>query len=454
MAGEPTLMSKCAAEFVGTFMLVFAVGCNVLTNIASPFIGVSIGCTLMVAIYALGKISGGNFNPAVSLSLGFAKACGSSEGLDWKTVGMYVATQVVAAVAAACTYSVLFWDTFTVQPAKGFSIIGAGLCELLYTFMLCFVVLNCAASTATKDNQWYALAIGFSVIAGAYGAGAISGGCFNPAVAIGIDLSSLGKGFGWSIAYTICECLGAGLATAIFMMVRPDQFPEQASQVQSLAAVAPLIAEFVGTFMLVLTAGLCVLAGSPTAAFAIAACLMCMIYALGDVSGAHFNPAVTVAAFCTRRGLDAVKACQYIVAQVLGGIAAAFSFAGIYGGKTFDLGPMAGHGWAGVGVAELFFTFVLCFTVLCTAVAAPTKSKDMFGLAIGSCVTVGGYAVGGVSGGCLNPAVAIGLSAAHILGGGLFWKGLVYSVFEFAGGVLAAGLLQVTHPPAEAAKNP
>merc|ERR1719265_2986080 len=146
--------------------------------------------------------------------------------------------------------------------------------------MLCFVVLNvaCASKYAETGNQWYGLAIGFVIVAGAYGAGVVSGGCFNPAVAIGIDTSSAGLGFGWCIAYTIFEFVGAALA----------------------AVASQLISEFLGTFMLVLTVGLNVLGNSPAGAFSIAASLMCMIYALGDVSGAHFNPAVTLAILASR----------------------------------------------------------------------------------------------------------------------------------------------------------
>merc|ERR1719408_287253 len=120
-------------------------------------------------------------------------------GFDWKTVGIYCATQILGGIVAAFGYAILFWNAFNLGPSKGFSALSAGLCEALYTFMLCFVVLNVAAArtySAPEDgfggsggNQWYGLAIGFVIVAGAYGAGVVSGGCFNPAVAIGIDTS-------------------------------------------------------------------------------------------------------------------------------------------------------------------------------------------------------------------------------------------------------------------------
>merc|ERR1719440_1605758 len=217
-------------------------------------------------------------------------------GMDWWEVGMYCGVQILAGIVAAFSYAILFWNAFNLGPSKGFGALSAGLCETLYTFMLCFVVLNVAVAkkySEGESNQWYGLAIGFVIVAGAYGAGAVSGGCFNPAVAIGIDTSSAGIGFGWCIVYTIFELIGAALAAVAFKVVRPGDFEGDALREPTLGS--KLASEFLGTFFLVLTVGLNVLGNSPAGAFSIAASLMCMIYALGDVSGANFNPAVTVA---------------------------------------------------------------------------------------------------------------------------------------------------------------
>merc|ERR1740138_1565474 len=140
--------------------------------------------------------------------------------------------------------------------------------------MLCFVVLNVAAAKNNTPNQFYGLAIGGVIWAGAYGAGAISGGCFNPAVALGIDVSSAGLGFGWGFAYTGYELLGAALASALFRVVRPDEFGGDADY----SLRTRLVSEFIGTFFLVLTVGLNVLGKSPAPVWSIAASLMCMIY--------------------------------------------------------------------------------------------------------------------------------------------------------------------------------
>merc|ERR1719198_1858937 len=93
--------------------------------------------------------------------------------------------------------------------------------------MLCFVVLSTVfpdRQTQDVPPQFAPLAIGSVLIAGAHGAGAISGGCFNPAIALAVDVSSAGLGFGWSIAYIGFEFAGAALASAFWRLTRPGEF--------------------------------------------------------------------------------------------------------------------------------------------------------------------------------------------------------------------------------------
>eukprot|EP00747_Dinoflagellata_sp_TGD_P184461 gnl/TRDRNA2_/TRDRNA2_40079_c0_seq1.p1 gnl/TRDRNA2_/TRDRNA2_40079_c0~~gnl/TRDRNA2_/TRDRNA2_40079_c0_seq1.p1 ORF type:complete len:449 (-),score=88.28 gnl/TRDRNA2_/TRDRNA2_40079_c0_seq1:154-1500(-) len=433
-----TAVARYLAEFVGTFMLVFTVGCNVLTG-SAVWAATSIACVLMVMIYALGGVSGANFNPAVSLALGI------SNKLEWKEVGIYCAVQLVAGIAAGLSYSLTLSNSFTLAPTKGYGAVEAGLAEVLYTFMLCFVVLNVACSKKHAGvDMFYGLAIGFVIVAGGYGAGHISGGCFNPAVAFGIDVPSAGKGsFGWCFAYTAFEFIGAAMAAGLYRLVRPEDFRDQ--EMDRVPMYSRLLSEFLGTFILVLTVGLNVLGGSPAAAWSIAASLMCMIYALGTVSGAHFNPAVTVAIMLRGQGKCPPKdGGVYILAQLLGGTCGSFTYALMEKRETFGLGPVGDYGWGAAGVAEIVFTFVLCYIVLTVATTAKSLSQ-YFGLAIGSCVTVGGYAIGGVSGGSLNPAVSFAIASSHMLNGGSFFPCIAYTVFELVGAAMAAGLFYVTH---------
>merc|ERR1719440_2508500 len=141
------------------------------------------------------------------------------------TVGIYSVVQIVAGIMAGFCYYGLLGSAFNLAPSKGFGLMNAALAEVLYTFMLCFVVLNVACSKAhAGKNQFYGLAIGFVIVAGGYGAGSISGGAFNPAVAFGIDVSGATKGFGWCFPYLLYELVGAVLAAGLFRVVRPDEF--------------------------------------------------------------------------------------------------------------------------------------------------------------------------------------------------------------------------------------
>merc|ERR1719453_588907 len=403
--------------------------------------GVSIACVLMVSIFAFGATSGANFNPAVSVALGL------NGNMKWKEVGIYSAVQIVAGIVAGFTYFALFGKTFSLAPTKGFSVGAAALCEILYTFMLCFVVLNVAA-VKKGLQQYFGLAIGFVIIAGAYGAGAVSGGCFNPAVAFGIDVSSAHLGIGWSVVYTVFELIGAALAAVLFKVIRPQG--GEADEVYS--STSQLVSEFLGAYILILTVGLNVMGKSPAGAFSIAASLMCMIYALGDVSGAKFNPAVSLAVFISKMKDGAEsdhpigRTVTEMAAQIVGGIAAGFTYAGVYGMKAFPLGPGAGYSLGQALAAETIFTFVLCGVVLCAAVHVSGGPTPFFGLAIGSCVTCGGNAIGALSGGSLNPAVSFGIASSAALshGTGSLLNAICYSVVEFLGAGLAAGVCMAT----------
>jgi len=437
MAGANQLI----AEFIGTFMLVLTVGCNVITG-GPEWAVTSIACTLMVMIYALGGVSGANFNPAVSLALGMANK------LDKKDIGPYIGVQIVAGICAGLVYGGMFWNVFNLAPAAGFTWVHAALAEIIYTMMLCFVVLNVACSKMHADqNQFYGLAIGFVVIAGGYGAGHISGGCFNPAVAIGIDTSSAGIGWGWCLAYTVFEFIGAAIAVALFQACRPE---EKTTDVNvgppgMYTLQSRLVSEFLGTYMLVLTVGLNVIGGSKAPVWSIAASLMCMIFALGSCSGAHFNPAVTVAIhFSGREKILTSDVGKYIGVQLVGGILAAITYTIMEKGAVFPLQPGEGHTWISAYLAEMVFTFLLCFVVLSVATVKKVLT-NFFGLAIGSCVTAGGYAIGAVSGGSLNPAVSAGIALSSLAGGHGIFHMFAYIIFEILGAIIAAVLFKVCH---------
>merc|ERR1719195_641592 len=394
----------------------------------------------------MGSVSGAHFNPAVSLALALA---GKLED-GFKQCVAYSFIQIIGGCTGALAYSMLFQASFNLGPTKGFLWWQAMACETIYTFILCFVVLNTAASKAIGGkNQFYGLAIGWVIVAGAYGSGAVSGGCFNPAVAIGIDTESLNVGFGWSIVYTAFECIGAALAVLAFQLVLPEEKSEDMPPPAQADLQSKLIAEFIGTFVLVVTVGMNVLVESKGAAISIAASLMVMIYAVGDVSGANFNPAVTVAILLSGRGpgkMTTLEAMLYILTQCVAGVIAAFVYGTVHGNITFQLGPGEGFDWGGVAVAEIVFTFVLCFVVLCVATTSKAPAPELAGFIIGMCITTGGLPIGKISGGSLNPAVSVGIAAARkFFAEGKFQFGVIYSGFEFIGALLAATAFRLTH---------
>lgn len=198
-----------------------------------------------------------------------------------------------------------------------------------------------------------------------------------------------------------------------------------------------LVTEFIGTFFLVLTIGLTVLGGTPFAPLAIGASLMVMVYMGGHVSGAHYNPAVSLA--CALRGkLPMPQLVPYWIAQLLGALAAAWAVRLIMG-HTFAPAPAPESATGAALLVELLYTFALALVVLNTATSSKTAGNSYYGLAIGFTVAVGAFAGGHVSGGAFNPAVGIGPTVMHALGGGGSFAHLwLYLVGPLAGGVLAA----------------
>jgi len=184
------------------------------------------------------------------------------------------------------------------------------------------------------------------------------------------------------------------------------------------APIAKYIAELTGTYFLVLTVGFNVMTGSIGAALSIGAILTVMIYALGTVSGAHFNPAVTLAVWLSSRGLiTALDALMYVIFQLLGAALAGATYAGIMG-SAFLLVPVGRHTVGSAAIVEVLYTAALCYVVLNVATTRKQEGNNYFGLAIGFTVVAAALAIGGISGCCLNPAVSAGvtMSAAYFHG--------------------------------------
>ena len=206
-------MTKYVVEFIGTLFFVLTIGFTVIEPGAGAMAPLAIGSALMVMIYAGGHISGGHYNPAVTLAVWMRGRCASSD------VPGYMIAQVAGAVIAALI--VLFVKGNPTVQAGTPSIVPALIAEFLYTFALCYVVLNVATSKNTSGNSFYGLAIGFTVLIGAYSVGAISGGAFNPAVAVGITVMGLSSVANIWI-FLVANFLGGAVAALVFNSLNAD----------------------------------------------------------------------------------------------------------------------------------------------------------------------------------------------------------------------------------------
>ena len=205
-------MNKYLTEFIGTFFLVLTIGCTVIPGSAGVIPPLAIGAVLMVMVFAGGHISGAHYNPAVTLGVWMRGRC------ETKDLVPYWASQFTGAAAAAgvASYLVGSGTPMTIE-----SVPHALVAELVFTFALVWVVLNVATAKGTEGNSFYGLAIGMTVMTGAFAVGGISGGAFNPAVALGIgimrivDLSQI-----W--IHMVGTLAGAAAAALVFKVVNPD----------------------------------------------------------------------------------------------------------------------------------------------------------------------------------------------------------------------------------------
>lgn len=205
------------------------------------------------------------------------------------------------------------------------------------------------------------------------------------------------------------------------------------------------IAEFIGTFFLVLTIGCTGIGASAgvIAPLAIGAALMVMVFAGGHISGAHYNPAVTIAVLI-RGKVNAADVVPYILAQLAGAALAALTVAKCLrvGVAVTPIAPDIGHALT----AEFLFTFALVYVVLNAATAEGTSGNSFYGLAIGMTVMTGAFAVGDISGGAFNPAVALGISMMGISTWANIW---IYLVADFAAAIVAAIVFRMINQPAQ-----
>jgi aquaporin Z len=208
-------MRKYIVEFIGTFFLVLTVGNTVIEPGAGVLAPLAIGSILMVMIFAGGHISGGHYNPAVTLAVWLRGKCPVVD------VPAYMLSQIAAGIAAALLVNFMKGSPETSALRFENGPVIPLIAEFLGTFAVAFVVLNAATAKANSNNSFYGLAIGFTVLACAFSLGPYSGGAFNPAVAVGITMMGLNAAGNIWIHF-LGELAGGAAAAAVFRFVSPD----------------------------------------------------------------------------------------------------------------------------------------------------------------------------------------------------------------------------------------
>lgn len=198
-------MKKYLVEIIGTFFLVLTVVTTAF--VGAPMAAFAIASALMIMVYAGGHISGGHYNPAVSLA-----AC-MRGALDKKELLPYVIAQVIGGALAVCVLKIAVPVPVSFEPSE-FALKSLLIAEFLFTFALCYVVLQTATTKNTNGNSYYGLAIGFTVLVGAISVGgALCAGAFNPAVAISVGIANM---LTWKlVVFTVLANLLAAVCAAL-----------------------------------------------------------------------------------------------------------------------------------------------------------------------------------------------------------------------------------------------
>jgi len=209
------MTQKLLTEFVGTLLFLFSISAAVLSG--TPMAPLAIGAALMAVVYMGGHVSGGHYNPAVSLAVLIRGKMTAGDLLP------YWVAQLLGALMGCFLASLATGKSFAVMPGEGVTTLGAVLVEIVFTFALCLVVLNVATAKATAGNSYFGLAIGFTIVVAAFGGGPVSGGAFNPAVATGAAINSVihGQGAGPLWMYWVGPLMGGVLAGGTFKLQNP-----------------------------------------------------------------------------------------------------------------------------------------------------------------------------------------------------------------------------------------
>jgi aquaporin Z len=223
-----TKFGKALMELIGTALLVFTIQIVSAAGKSLLLAPVAIGGTLMMIVYAGGPISGGHYNPAVSLAVQLRG------NMSWGEMILYWLYQLVGAYLGAVLGGIVAggggaaWTVVTA--GTGVSLTRAYLAELIVTFTLCLVMLCVTTHGGARDNSYYGAAIGLVVLVGGITVGPISGGAFNPAVVLGLAVAKSLHLTWYAIGVVLTNLLGGILAAMAFYMVAgPEEFTSTTS---------------------------------------------------------------------------------------------------------------------------------------------------------------------------------------------------------------------------------
>jgi aquaporin Z len=435
------------AEYLGTFILAFLIASTKTANnaILVPF---AIGSGLIALIHMFGPISGGQFNPAATLALLLRYKLNAVEAC------YCVISQCLGALSAGMVSWFIFngdWDCVGYpQVVDATHRPQAFVCEFLITFAFLSVALNTATTKAQANNSYFGMAIGFTVISGALVIGGVSGACFNPAIAL---LTVLHGRYGDLWVFMIAPLCGAVSAGLLFRVNNPSEWDEadpigrivlshHKSDGTVVRLVAMLFQEFQGTFLITWIFALSSNVPDYVGPLGIVLMIIAYVYAGGSVSGAHYNPAVTVGvylrSFNTPHHMRTMDAVLYVATQIVAAFAAADVAAYVNDGFEKIYSPAVNthdHTEFQAFIVEFIFSSAIVLTVLFTATSENVSGNSFFGVAIGF-MTLAGAVVGqNISRSIFNPASSLALAALTNSEMDDVW---VYILGDLAGGIFAA----------------
>eukprot|EP01084_Bolivina_argentea_P259108 437088_1 len=437
---------KYLAEFIGTFFLVIIIKISHAEDGLSrgSITQMTIGLGLTTLLYLFGWISGGYYNPAVTLGITLTKIGAKEEEnrANYIEVLIYILMQIIGGICGGFVSWAIANETACMNyiqipnEIENYQAFGA---EFVFTFFLVFVIIN--VTIGQNENQFFGIAIGFVLLSSIGCITKISNCCLNPAVYIGTiipasmckwiynnkDVGPINYKDIW--IYIISELLGGIIAGILYKYTLN-------TEQQKMGKYQKYMVEFIGTFLFVsvikLSAGhnfegdIIDINGfnefghlyEINSALSIGFCLVSIIYAFGYVSGGHFNPAITIG-LVARGSLhgfkhfphDIINVISYIFAQIIGAICGGYYAWSITNNILCEnvfpsVNKSNGYSISHAFGAEFICTFLLVITVC--HVVTKQFGNWFYGIVIGWTFFVSINTIGQISASCLNPAVYIG----------------------------------------------